>query len=144
MLNANDSKKAFFEALKSSLKNEELEISAKNASIIWEKPYGQTIALLQEFESKEWGRLKIGRRGKETRFIFSIGSEQVAELELGKNVPIVNSFPGYELVNYPFFIRPNLKLSFQLPSDLSSSEAERIAAFIRTISLDKPHSAIDS
>ena len=44
--------------------------------------------------------------------------------------------PG--LIEYPFPIRPGLRARLILPDDLTSSEAERVAAFIKTLAFDTP------
>lgn len=42
------------------------------------------------------------------------------------------------LIEYPFPVRPGLRARLNLPEDLTPAEAERVAAFIKTLAFDAP------
>jgi len=102
------------------------------------------LEFFRQLASAGAGELRIGRRGKATRFIWKAPLLEVARLaspdggperEEGPN--LVTQAPEESLlVTHTYLLRKNLTLKFQLPIDLTASEAERLAAMIRTLPLE--------
>lgn len=135
MKNLTEEEKVYLNKIKDSLTGEENEIDVAIAADVWHLSRRETIDFFRKLESFKHGRLIIGRRGGNTRFVFEHAADETG---LGQTVQVqrLGGTPETpELIDYPFFIRPNLRVTFQLPSDLSAPEAERIAAFVKTLTV---------
>lgn len=92
------------------------------------------VTLLQDFEKKHFlGRFVLGRRGPPgSRILW--GVDPVA---LGKaaqstldNVTVFGELK-VKNINYEFQLRPDLKVTFELPADLTREEADRLSHFMK-------------
>jgi hypothetical protein len=97
---------------------------------------------LKAFEGRGFGRFIVGRRGKASRFEPSKAATAAApengeraeasattsyvEAESTEPVPMGQ-------ILHRFNLRPNFEVEIRLPDDLSEREAERLAAYIRTL-----------
>jgi hypothetical protein len=107
--------------------------------------HGQAIALLKGLDAAGVGRLIVGRRGQKTRieWYFSLRSIGSAAMGLsglteidGDSDEVAHDdelLDGPDLTEHNFVLRPDLRVTFDLPVDLTAQEAERLAAFIRTL-----------
>lgn len=135
MPNINETERQIFDGLRSSLTGDSSEIDVDTATANCNLARNQIIDLFRKFESNGNGRLVIGRHKHKTRFVFNQSGDGLPPPR--RVLPIAEARQNPELVDYPFFIRPSLKASFQLPSDLSSVEADRIATFIKALAIEK-------
>ncbi|MHB1022034.1 MAG: hypothetical protein ACYC46_05110 [Acidobacteriaceae bacterium] len=100
------------------------------------------IALFKELERLSYGRFIEGRKGHLSRFVWSsnqIEVGKVAQGELNSIAPVSTEKKGEggfeEIRSYQFPLRAGTDATLQLPSDLTQREAERLAAFIKTLAL---------
>ena len=89
------------------------------------------------------GTFVVGRRGQPSRFqwredphnvtgALEILTAQDATSRLRENLPAAPS-EAPELLNHHFRLRPNLTVELRLPENLTSTEAARLADFIKTL-----------
>jgi hypothetical protein len=108
---------------------------------------GEIIQAFQEFERIGCGTFNVGRKGHVSQFQWAVRLASVGKAAAGEDVALdviseeergqANELPEGELETYAFPLRPNLKVEFELPTDLSSAEASRLAEFIKTLPLDR-------
>lgn len=111
---------------------------------------GEIIQVFQEFERIGCGTFIVGRKGHPSRFQWTVGLPSVGKAAAGEDVPLdviseeereqADELPEGELETYAFPLRPNLKVELQLPTDLSSAEASRLADFIKALPFDRKSS----
>jgi len=86
------------------------------------------------------GQLVEGRHGWPTRFVWTVNSRHVAGAARGQGgleeEMSSEHDSGEELIEHSFVLRPDVIVSLELPSDLSKSEAARLAAFIQALPFD--------
>jgi hypothetical protein len=108
---------------------------------------GEIIQVFQELERIGCGTFIIGRKGRVSRFQWTVRLASVGKAAAGEDVPLdviseeeweqANELSEGELETYAFPLRPNLKVEFELPTDLSSAEASRLAEFIKALPFDR-------
>lgn len=108
---------------------------------------GEIIQVLQELERIGCGTFIVGRKGHPSRFQWTVGLPSVGKAAAGEDVPLdviseeereqADELPEGELETYAFPLRPNLKVKLELPTDLSSAEASRLADFIKALPFDR-------
>jgi hypothetical protein len=108
---------------------------------------GEVIQVLQEFERVGCGTFVVGRKGHASRFQWTVGLPSVGKAAAGEDVPLeviseeerqqADELPERELETYAFPLRPNLKVELELPTDLSSAEASRLADFVKSLPFDR-------
>jgi hypothetical protein len=101
------------------------------------------IDFFRELERAAFGEIRVGRRGKPTRFIWKVPLLDLKEA-------ICASSNGSHMANRPlndparvpetrntithsYVLRADLIVTVALPLDLSENEAERLSAFIKTL-----------
>ena len=99
-------------------------------------------------ENLKTGRLLVGRRGKPTRFVWSVPMLEVAAAAAGAGkmsappnngnaTETVRQSPTQsDMVSFQFVLRPGLVVRFDLPHDFSQIEADRLCKFIKALPLD--------
>lgn len=116
------------------------------------------IKTVREMERLQLIDFIVGRRGKVSRILWKIESKANMaheEPEVNSTLPAVQTpvaLPVYpievpiqalqpsNLLNHTFHLRSDLSVSLSLPKDLTEHEADRVAAFIKTLPFDfKPH-----
>ncbi len=103
----------------------------------------QIVRIMQRLEELGLGRYIPGRHSSPSRFEWSTSALEVAKAATGQEAALdVNIPPGPELADddgevdsleHRFHLRQDLEIAIELPADLSRHEAERLAAFIRTL-----------
>jgi len=105
------------------------------------------ISLFRELETLGFGNFTTGRHGNESRLSWYIApSEIVAKLEemrvarASQDSAIVDATKALiqapnALVEHRYWLRGDQQVTVSLPRDLTATEAERLAAFIRTLPL---------
>ncbi|MGH7917678.1 MAG: hypothetical protein ACREQE_09430 [Candidatus Binataceae bacterium] len=110
---------------------------------------GELIQVFQELAQIGCGAFIVGRKGRSTRFHWSIALTSVGRVAAGEEVPLeaiseeereLAKLPEEEVETYAFPLRPNLKVELELPIDLSFMEASRLADFIKTLPFDRKSS----
>ncbi len=103
------------------------------------------LGVFHELEKIGCGNFIVGRKGHPSRFQWAVGLSSVGKTAIGEEValePVSEEERGRivreaELETYVFPLRLNLKVKVDLPIDLSSAEASRLAEFIKTLPLDR-------
>ena len=115
------------------------------------------LQFLRKLEELGCGRVIVGRWGQKTRFEWSSNLIDVAKAAMGQNISIgsesteieVEEAAGDQLpgqpddesfVEHPYMLRRGMPVSFKLPTDLTASEADRLAKFIQTLPFEPGHS----
>lgn len=104
----------------------------------------EIIKLLQQLEELKMGRFIMGRRSQPSRFEWAVSSLEVARAATGAsgtlNLDVLASptVPDDEcsmgdVLLHQFHLRPDFCLTVELPVDLTQHEADRLAAFVRTL-----------
>jgi hypothetical protein len=98
------------------------------------------IAVFRELEAAGCGSFKAGRKGWVSRFewavsFVSVGRAAAGETEQIEQIPEDERTEedGAALVRHQFRLRADASVSFDLPANLSSAEASRLADFIKTL-----------
>jgi len=88
-------------------------------------------------EDADCGQYVEGRRGYESRFVWKIKTLGVAGAAKGQGsveqTQLEDSEDDYDMLEHNFVLRPDLPISFELPDDLTTVEATRLAAFIQAL-----------
>jgi hypothetical protein len=99
------------------------------------------VALFQRLEELGCGQFIIGRRGRPSRIGWSVSIASVGRAAVGEQ-QVVTELPPTEVVaetidgdtlSHSYHLRPGTQVAFELPADLTPHEAERLAAFIKTL-----------
>jgi hypothetical protein len=131
---------------------------ASRAAVLADASHGEIVALLRKLDELGAGEFKLGRRGSKTRMewllsVRSLGAAaqgaanepeaidptQVEDSEAETRENGVSEFEAgeSEWIAHTFQLRPDLRLTFKLPVDLTAKEAERLAGFIRQVPFDE-------
>jgi hypothetical protein len=90
---------------------------------------GTIIWALRQIADLKWGRFITGRRGHETRLESSLPIRRIYDAVFGQQ-----GLPTQvKLLGHTFHLRLTLDVRFDLPEDLTSAEAARLAAFIQSL-----------
>lgn len=89
------------------------------------------MAALREIESVGAGRLVLGRGGYKTRFITS-AVKTAKNGDMGSTIP--KAVP--ESSEHVFILRREPVVRVTVPSDLTSQEAERLAAWVKALAVE--------
>ena len=107
--------------------------------------------VLKELQQAGCGEYIVGRKGHPSRFRWDVEMVAVARYAAGISTDIDRGLPNGDgdtateigadghphasshEFTHGFQLRPNLLVSFRLPADLTTSEAARLADFIKTL-----------
>jgi hypothetical protein len=102
----------------------------------------EIIALFRQLEELGYGKFIEGRKGHPSRFVWSSSPIDVGKAAQGDEAPIApvtstNVADGNlaEMRDYVFPLRSGTDATFQLPTDMTQKEAERLSAFLRTLAV---------
>jgi hypothetical protein len=105
---------------------------------------GQIVDFYQRLEQLGCGKFIVGRWNKHSRFswsvsIVSVGKAAAGEQEVVHNIPETGAESAEEVdsLDHSFHLRPGTSVSIELPIDLTTQEAERLAAFIKTLPMNQ-------
>lgn len=105
---------------------------------------GEIVEAMKRLEGIGCGKFYNGRRGHQSRFAWAVGSISVAQAAAGETVKIETPEvpkPGEEetepeeegLQTHEFPLRRGLSVKFTLPSNLTATEASRLAKFLELL-----------
>lgn len=102
----------------------------------------ETIALFRKLEELEHGKFIEGRKGHPSRFVWSSNPIEVGKAAQGETTPItpvsIDTGPDEsfaEIRTYIFPLRSGMDAKLDVPTDMTAREAERLAAFLRTLAV---------
>ncbi len=106
------------------------------------------VGRLRSWEQHQWGRVIVGRRGGETRFLVSPRTARSLRNGPSTAVPTqpasartISGLPGSStntkptLIAHVFKLRHDTEIEVKLPSDITDREASRMARFVEAIPL---------
>lgn len=104
----------------------------------------QIVQVFRELEKLGCGTFRVGRRGFQSRFDWRVPMVKVGRMAADADsavettkraVPNVKATDGEAsaLEEHSFKLRRNIAVSVQLPVDITTGEAERLAGFIKLI-----------
>jgi len=100
---------------------------------------GNVIRVLRRLAELGCGTFVPGRRGYKSRFewdasLVSVGQVAAGEADEFEDAPEKDAGnDDVEMLKHGFQLRRDLPVDLELPADLTPSEAERLAGFIRTL-----------
>lgn len=93
----------------------------------------------EALEGEGCGRYIVGRWGYPSRFAWEVNLKGVASIAIGES-QVMPDAPAEEtdsgMLDHRYFIRPDMELILSLPSDLTKTEAARLARFIDTLTFE--------
>jgi hypothetical protein len=99
-----------------------------------------TIELFRKLADIGCGEFVVGRRGRESRFLWSVGLVSVGRAASGESEEIEriteddsSDDETSDTLTHRFHLRPDNTVEFDLPTNLTESEANRLADYIRTL-----------
>ncbi len=102
-----------------------------------ELPKWAVVKLFRELGELNYGRFVVGRRGGESRFVWSANPIEVGKAAQGEDLAIT-SLPepetaDVEMVMHQFNLRPGMPVKLELPADFTEKEADRLSQFLRAL-----------
>ena len=100
---------------------------------------GELIQLFRRLEEAGYGDYIAGRHGHPSRFVWHVGLVSVGQAAAGESSTVEaisaneQTEDGIGIISHVYQLRPELQVTLELPSDLSSKEAERLADFLKTL-----------
>jgi hypothetical protein len=108
---------------------------------------GALIEVFRKFEKIDLGKFIVGRRGHPSRFDWEVTPLSVGKIAVGEasklTLPTEDEMDSAEgddpassppaLIRHSFRLRPDFTWEFQLPMNLTPTEAARLADFIKTL-----------
>jgi hypothetical protein len=97
----------------------------------------QAIGMLRKFDKVRCGTFKAGRRGHESRLVWSVSPLDVAKQMLGVPEPetvLEATAPnGVEFVEQIFQLRAGVTALVKVPNDTTQGEAEKLANVVKSL-----------
>ncbi|WP_164006837.1 hypothetical protein [Pyxidicoccus trucidator] len=132
-----------FEELAGRMDHKQLWVVDELLALLRTVGRGTVIDALRALDSIGLGDFVVGRRGQPSRFQWKFDAHSVTDaLEASKFQGATSRQSGgslsvqskaQTLLSHHFRLRPDLTVELQLPVDLSSTEAARLADFVRTL-----------
>jgi hypothetical protein len=100
------------------------------------------IDLFRKLEEMSLGRFLVGRRGQPSRFEWDFAMISVGQAATGETANIEQdeiedvteeAIAGSDGIKHHFRLRPDFPVELELPANLTSAEANRLADFIKTL-----------
>ncbi len=127
----------------SERKNDASETTVRRAAQIANADYGSMVKIFRKLDELDAGRFIPGRHGYESRIEWGYSIRSLGQISTGRSstpqaVPsdaLLDDTPAEEgnSVKHEFVLRSDLRIRFELPSNLSEKEADRLAGFIKTL-----------
>ena len=114
------------------------------------------IGLLQALQQHEAGEFIVGRRGQPSRFRWKVGMVGLARAVRGEEDAAIETIderdvaaetngdethgeerPAPGTIRHVYQLRPDTQVRLDLPANLTTKEAHRLAEFIRTLPFDE-------
>ena len=113
-----------------------------------EFPRRDVVSVLKRLADAGCGTFVTGRRGQPSRLKWSVQLTSVAKAAKGEGSAVAKLDPTEVavteeeddvpagLLRHPFRLRPELTLNLELPDNLTTKEAMRLADFVKTLPFD--------
>lgn len=109
----------------------------------------QLIEVLRELEKLGCGRFVTGRRGQPSRFEWAVQITSLGKAATGEAAVVAVAEASSEtedaeevghsengMITHAYQLRPGIAVSLELPANLTTKEANRLAEFIKTLPFD--------
>jgi hypothetical protein len=106
-------------------------------------PRQEVMELLKALAKAGCGDFKVGRRGLKSRLVWKAGLASVGRAASGQTQSIEVIAKGQQerdslgetvtRLTHSYHLRPNVVVEFNLPTDLTESEANRLADYLKTL-----------
>lgn len=97
------------------------------------------VELFRRMEGLGGGKFITGRRGQESRFVWEVSLRSAGKAAAGETLS-VEEIDDTEAVSrslqHSYYLRSDRPITVDLPMDLTTKEAERLAAFIKSLPLE--------
>jgi hypothetical protein len=108
------------------------------------------ISAMKQLDQHKLGKFTVGRRSKESRMTWDVDLGELGKIAQGladdfDDPALSHGFSsrapdvpgaGSDEILHVFHLRPDLRNSLKLPSNLTASEAKRVADFIQSLPFD--------
>lgn len=102
---------------------------------------GEVVRFLKSLQEAGCGTFRAGRRGAKSRIEWGVSLISVGRAASGEDLEVEavpEDTPETEeadapLLRHEFQLRPEMRISVELPTNLTAEEARRLAAFIGTV-----------
>ncbi len=105
------------------------------------------ISAMKQLAQYRFGKFTVGRRNKKSRMIWDVDLGELGKIAQGlaedfEDPALSHGFsprapevagPGLDEILHVFHLRPELRVSLKLPSNLTAAEARRLADFILSL-----------
>jgi hypothetical protein len=103
------------------------------------------VTAMKELDRLGFGKFVVGRRGNQSRMIWNVGLGDLGRCAQGKIVDFEELEPsesasaedlantGVQEILHLYQLRPDLRVSFRLPANLTRGEARRLADFVLSL-----------
>jgi len=109
---------------------------------------GDVIDVFKALEDAGCGKFKVGRKGWESRFEWTAQMVSVGQAASGEPVKVEEvtkeEMGGEEAeiaLRHSYRLRPDISVTLELPRNLTTVEAERLAQFIRSLPFSQSSTA---
>jgi len=92
----------------------------------------EIVKFMKRLEAEEVGKFMVGRRRKESRFEWREAGTPVPPTAVMRS-PVV----GSARLEHRFVLRPGFEATLLLPQDLTPTEADRLASFVRALPFER-------
>lgn len=129
----NPSAKVVLDALNNYQKNvKETKLGNLHTELEGKVSYKDILTVAKQLSAVGVGNLVVGRRGSPTRIVWNVPVTNLGKYAQGQ-IEDLESEPCTKMLEHSFPVRPDMNFKAVLPSDLTQSEANRLADFIRTL-----------
>jgi len=101
---------------------------------------GQIIEMFRELEAAGCGEFLTGRRGWPSRFAWKVGLVSIGKAAAGE-IQEIEEIPAgtpteeetLQMIPHVYQLRQDLKVTLELPADMTQREAIRLSEFVRSL-----------
>ena len=105
----------------------------------------EVIGAFRALETADCGKYVEGRRGRKSRFVWSVNSKHLAAVAGGADAAEAvedeteehEGDSESELLEHTYWLRPDLSVTIELPADLTQREANRLSQFSDSLSFEE-------
>jgi len=108
--------------------------------------YYEAVKFLKHLDANKFGQFIVGRKGQDSRIAWNFHPKSIGEVAIGKahfliNVPKkLDDYDGGADIRtsetHSFLLRPDFKLTIDLPIDFDRSDEQRLTKWLGTIPFD--------
>jgi hypothetical protein len=100
---------------------------------------GDIIEVFRKLADLNCGTFVTERKGWPSRFVWSVSMINAGRAAAGEPPQVEEAEAGEvseAMLTHSFHLRPETKVEFSLPIDLTKDEAERLAGFLKTLPIE--------